>query len=138
MPSAVRAQRGFTLIEIIVVLVILGLMLSLIVGHGPLHSQRLDLDATARQITGSLRLARSRAIVQNRTVIWVAGANGFSLDGGPAQRLPADVAVVAAGPIGFAADGSSSGGRIALQGGDRRVAIEVNWLTGRVRLAEIR
>jgi general secretion pathway protein H len=135
-----RDQGGFTLLEIIVVLAILGLMLSLVVSRGPLHSQRLDLDATAREMAASLRLARSRAIVQDRAVTWVAGPRGFSLDGGVPRQLPVDVAVVDSGSIGgaigFAADGSSSGGHITLQGGERRVAIEVNWLTGRVAITE--
>lgn len=131
-----RTQGGFTLIEMIVVLVILGLMLGLVVSRAPMHSQRLDLDGVSRQMMGSLRLARSRAIAQNRTVIWVAASSGFSLDGEAPRRLPADVTVAAGERIGFAADGSSSGGRVVLQSGERKVAIGVDWLTGRVQVAE--
>jgi general secretion pathway protein H len=130
-----RAEDGFTLIEIIVVLVILGLMVGLVVSRGPLHSQRLDLDAAARAVAASLRLARSQAIAQDRTVVWAAGADRYRVDGGPPQRLPPDVSVQGASRIAFAEDGSSSGGLIALQGGQRKVAIEINWLTGHVQLA---
>jgi general secretion pathway protein H len=127
---------GFTLIEMIVVLAILGLMLGLVISHGPLHSQRLDLDSAAQDITRSLRLARSRAIAQNRTVTWRATPRGYSLDGGAPRALPADVAMTTAGGIGFAADGSSSGGRITLRGGEREIAIGLDWLTGRVAVEQ--
>jgi general secretion pathway protein H len=131
-----RDINGFTLIEMIVVLAILGLMLGLVVSHGPVHSQRLDLDATAQEIARSLRLARSRAIAQNRTVTWLPMRGGYSLDGGPPRTLPADVALTAAGAIGFAADGSSSGGLVTLRGGERQIAIALDWLTGRVAIEE--
>jgi general secretion pathway protein H len=129
-------QSGFTLLEMIIVLVILALTAGLLVGRGPLHSQRLDLDASARSVAASLRLARSRAIAQGHPVTWFVGARGFSLDGAAPQALPRDVTSLAAGTIGFAPDGSSSGGHVILQGGSRRVSILVDWLTGRVQLAE--
>jgi general secretion pathway protein H len=134
--GAIQHQYGFTLIEMVVVLAVLGLMLGLVVSRGPAHSRRLDLDATARQVTVSLRLARARAIAENRVVRWEAGPGGFRVDDEAPHLLPADVRFAGAGSIGFAADGSSSGGQITLRGGERQVAIGVDWLTGRVRLSE--
>ena len=67
---------------------------------------------------------------------WSVNAGGFSQDGGPSHALPADVTIAAAEPIGFTADGSSSGGQIILNGGHRQVAIQVDWLTGRVGVRE--
>ena len=124
-------QYGFTLIEIIVVLVILGLMLGLIVTRGPARSQRLDLDMATRDLAGSLRTARSRAIAQNRLVAMEVGAGAYSLDGEPPHRLTALV-VAGGGAIGFAPSGASSGGTVVLQAGTRHTAIQVDWLTGRV------
>jgi hypothetical protein len=83
-----------------------------------------------------LRLARSRAVAENRTVRWAIGGQGFSLDGEALHRLPPDVLLVGRGPIGFAADGSSSGGRVILRSGARDVVIDVDWLTGKVRFAK--
>lgn len=117
-------------------LAILGLMLAFVAGRGPMHSQRLDLHVTQRELAASLRLARSRAIAQNRTVTWIPAPSGYSLDGGPLRRLPAHVAINAGGPISFAPDGSSNGGVVRLRGGNLRTAIEIDWLTGQVRLAE--
>jgi general secretion pathway protein H len=36
------------------------------------------------------------------------------------------------GAIGFEPDGSSTGGRVQLMGGGRKLQIGVDWLTGRV------
>lgn len=40
--------------------------------------------------------------------------------------------------ISFAPDGSSSGGRVVLSVGDRREAIDVDWLTRRVSVTDAR
>jgi general secretion pathway protein H len=42
------------------------------------------------------------------------------------------------GDIRFNPDGSSSGGRITIAEGGRRIAIGVDWLTGRVQVANAR
>ena len=42
------------------------------------------------------------------------------------------------GDIRFNPDGSSTGGRIALADGQRRMAVGVDWLTGRVSIADVR
>ncbi len=42
------------------------------------------------------------------------------------------------GDIRFNPDGSSTGGRIAIADGKRRVAVGVDWLTGRVSVADVR
>ena len=126
--------NGFTLIEMIVVLVILGLMLGLVVARGPLHSQRLDIEAAARGLTGALRVARGQAMAQHRPVVVTVAANAYRVDGAPSHAVPTDVALSGDAAIRFAPDGSSSGGHIAVQGGTARVDIAVDWLTGRVRL----
>jgi general secretion pathway protein H len=127
--------NGFTLIEMIVVLVILGLMIGLVVARGPLHSQRLDMEATARGLAGALRVARGQALAQHRPVVVTVTANGYRVDGEPSHGVPADVALSGDAAIRYAPDGSSSGGHIAVQGGTGRVSVAVDWLTGRVSLA---
>ncbi len=144
-------DRGFTLIEILVVLVILALAAGLIVSRGPLRSQRLETDAAARNLAGALRLARAEAIRQNRPVGVSVDALGHAYRVGAAlpQSLPASLAIsvtavagLTAGgriaAIGFAPDGSSSGGRIELAERGRVVRIGVDWLTGRVSVADAR
>src|SRR5271166_6920912 len=66
-PSVDRGG-GFTLIELLVSLAILGLALALIGGYKPPWSRGLGLRATAAELAGGLRLARSEAILSNRPV----------------------------------------------------------------------
>jgi general secretion pathway protein H len=132
---------GFTLIEMIVVLVILGITLGLVMTRGPIHSSTLDARTAARQVAQTLRLARSKAIALDQpvSVSLDTRAHAVRIDGSPAQNLPRGVGLAAASFTGqaivairFAPDGSSSGGRIALgETGSLRLVM-VDWLTGRV------
>ncbi len=133
-----RRDAGFTLLEMIVVLAILGLSLVLIMARGPMHSARLDAEATARELAGSLRLARGQAIAQDRRVSVMLEANRYHVDGLATHMIPIDVALSGNAMIGFAPDGSSSGGAVVVQGPTSRIDITVDWLTGQIRLARVR
>jgi len=128
-----RRQDGFTLLEMIVVLVILGLALSIVMTRGPMHSSRLDAEVTARGLTSALRLARGLAIAENRPVEVALAANSYRIEASAVHRVPTDVTLAGNAVIGFAPDGSSSGGTIVVQGATSRLTIAVDWLTGRVR-----
>jgi general secretion pathway protein H len=131
-----RDQAGFTLIEMIVVIVIMALIAGLVIVRRPWHSVGLDTDASVRALTSALRVARSRAIAQDREVSVVTGAIGFSVDGAAPWVLPSGEAL-SAGQVIFTPDGGSSGGVIVLAAGPRRIAVSVNWLTGRVGTQEV-
>jgi general secretion pathway protein H len=142
-----RHETGFTLIELVVVIAILGLALALIAEHGPMRSAALTGKGAAADLAQGLRETRARAIAENRPVgLTVDIANHrWNIAGRPAQPLPPDFAVsvlTAEGEardenvaeIAFEPDGSSTGGRIALTGGERKYDVDVDWLTGNVRL----
>jgi len=149
MPSLSDRRRhgpcgGFTLIEVIVVLVIMALAYGLVV---PALSSVLDgprLDRAARQMVASLREARSTALIDGRTVRftvdpaareWRRGDRRGALDDEIAFRLdapPAGRGADGAASILFFPDGGSTGGRLTLAIGERRRLIAVDWLTGRV------
>jgi general secretion pathway protein H len=146
-----RGADGFTLIELIVTLAILGLSLVLVTGYRPPWSGALSLDGTAGRIAAELRLARSEAIVGNRPVAFNIDLVGhrYRVGAGASRRLPGDFSIelltiagerqgANTGDIRFNPDGSSTGGRIVLADGRRRVAIGVDWLTGRVGVADVR
>jgi general secretion pathway protein H len=142
---------GFTLIEIIVTLAILGLALVLVVGFKPPWSSGLGLKGTATELASGLRLARSEAIASNRPVALDLDPVGhrYRVGTGAVRPLPPNLSIelltivgerqgAGVGDIRFNPDGSSTGGRIALADGQRRMAVGVDWLTGRVTVADVR
>jgi general secretion pathway protein H len=64
-------QGGFTLVEIMVVMVIIGITLGL-ASLNAIPSPRQDLQAEAQRLTLLLQLARDEAIVRNRPVSFEA------------------------------------------------------------------
>jgi general secretion pathway protein H len=143
-------SRGFTLVELLVVLAIAGLMLAV---TPPLITAALpgiELKAAARRTAGALRLAREIAIAEGRDAAWVVDIEqhryaiegdhrGGSLPGGLELELVAaeeEMKSETVGAIRFYPDGSSSGGRVILKRGDGGYQVGVNWLTGRILIAE--
>ncbi|HVB18126.1 MAG TPA: GspH/FimT family pseudopilin [Stellaceae bacterium] len=149
-PATIGAA-GFTLIEMLVVVAIMAVSLVLIVGYKPPWSQGFDIETTAAELAGELRLVRSEAIAENRAVaLQIDLAHHLYRAGtAPPRPLPAGLAIQLltiageqqgkrSGDIRFNPDGSSTGGRIVLAYGPRRVAVGVDWLTGRVSVAGVR
>ena len=142
---------GFTLIEVIVTLAILGLALVLVAGYKPPWSSGLGLKGTASELASGLRLARSEAIASNRPVAFDLDVTDhlYRVGAGATRRLPANLSIelltiigenrgARVGDIRFNPDGSSTGGRISLADGKQHVAVGVDWLTGRVSVADLR
>lgn len=139
--------RGFTLLETLVVLVILGLALTLVV---PAVSRGLgnSLDDVVRQLHTGLRQARSEAVNQQRSVLFVLDVNkhSFRAGGRAARSIPEEFSLHARtaqrerheGSVGirFYPDGSATGGRIGVGESGQRVWLEVDWLTGRISRVE--
>jgi general secretion pathway protein H len=145
-----RRQRGFTLLEVVVTLTILGLAMVLVVGYKPPWSRGLGLRGTAAEIASGLRAARSEAIVRNRPVSFEIDLNAhrFQIGSAPVRQLPMDLTITLVtvageqrgskmGGIRFNPDGSSTGGRLTLADGRYTIALGVDWLTGRVIVADV-
>jgi len=123
--------------------------LVLVAGYKPPWSSGLGLKGTASELASGLRLARSEAIATNRPVAFDLDVAGHIYRiGTAARRLPANLSIelltivgesrgASVGDIRFNPDGSSTGGRIALADGKRRMAVGVDWLTGRVSVADV-
>ena len=148
--SGAGKRGGFTLIELVVALAVMGLALVLIVGYKAPWSSGLGLEGTASELASGLRLARSQAIAVNQPVAFSLDLAGhrYRVGGEAPHSLPARLSIalvtvdgerrsVAIGDIRFNPDGSSSGGRITLADGPHRVAVGVDWLTGRVTVADV-
>jgi general secretion pathway protein H len=148
-------QAGFTLLELMIVLAIMGLMLALAFPLFPKLYASAQLNATANELIRDLRDARSSAIGAGHPVGLTVDdtATGYVVGGwartlGCACRLnfaapqtaPLLLPVARHGDgaldIAFFADGSASGGALTLMQGERALRIEVDWLTGRSAVVE--
>ena len=144
-----RSDEGFTLIEMIVVLTILGLMLTLVMSAVKPVSPATHAHAAAQTIAGALRSAHAEALSENRSVSFSLDlvSRSYRMDSGPVQTLPNDLQVSlltsrdqlvadGVGRIRFDPDGGSTGGRVTIAGGDRVWFVGVDWLSGRVSVEE--
>ncbi len=139
---------GFTLLELLVVLTLLGLLL-LVVPPAITSGSGIGLKAAARDVAAGLRRAQGRAIVENREVAFVLDLNAhrFRIDGSGTHPLPDDIELrlytaqaelidAATGAIRFYPDGSSTGGEITLSSESRAFHVGVDWLTGRISIQD--
>lgn len=142
-------NAGFTLLEMLVVLVILGLLVTLVTSGRPSASANADVRLAAGRLASALREARSQAIVEDRPVGIVVDvvARRFGIGDAADQPLPPDARVAVWtvsgevlrqrwGRIRFNPDGSSSGGRIDLEAAARTVSVGVDWLSGEVSVVQ--
>jgi general secretion pathway protein H len=143
------AEAGFTLIEVLVVIVILGLTVALVAARGPARNAGLEARAAASEVVQTLRLGRSRAIAEDRTIAVMLDlpTHRLALDGAPRAALPPSIPLAARMADGttprrvvfaFAPDGSATGGVLVLGMPGRRFRVSVDWLTGRVDIADAR
>jgi general secretion pathway protein H len=145
--SDASGEAGFTLIELLVVIVILGLTAAVLLTRGPARSPGLEARAAASEVAQTLRLGRSRAIAADRPVAVMLDLpmHRLALDGAARAPLPGWLPLAARMGDGaaprravfvFAPDGSATGGIIVLGLPGRRILVTVDWLTGRVHIAD--
>ncbi|MGH8806873.1 MAG: GspH/FimT family pseudopilin [Noviherbaspirillum sp.] len=90
-PGRTRA-RGFTLLELLVVLVIAGMLLGL-VAFNAMPSERQALQNEAQRVALLLQLARDEAIVRNRPIAFEAESGRYRFlirDDNKWQTIPQD------------------------------------------------
>ena len=136
------ALRGFTLLELLVVLTLLGLILALAAPRVGVGLPAVSARAAAADVVAALQSARSRALTEQRTVAVVVDSEARSVTVEKERRVlrsGAEVRVVGAreaqSRLSFYPDGSSSGGELQVGHTTHRFRIDLDWLTGRVQVS---
>ena len=148
MRSRTGPEAGFTLLEMVCALAIVGLMAAVLLPAIPRQTSRTRLEAYAIETAALLKADRNAAIRRRLDVTTQVDAPSRSLRSGASGqivRVPEDVRfetllprncdnrpVVAS--ISFFASGMSCGGVIVLARLDAGYEIRVNWLTGRIEV----
>ena len=143
-----QTQRGFTLIELIVVVVLLAAVTAMAASVMSSGLPGQQLRGAAREISAQLRYTRAQAIVTGKPQVFTLDARTREWRG-PNKRkgkLRDGIKVIATGArieqatpdqvaIRFFPEGAATGGRIVLQRDNAAWQVDVEWLTGEVRLA---
>jgi general secretion pathway protein H len=150
--AAAQPARGFTLVELLVVLAIAALMLAIVPSSFERLREGSQYRDTVRSLITDLKQARQTALAQGKSVIFhvhLADRN-FGIAGQSTTALPSSLEIkttvaqsmdsaTASGSlqktaqIDFLADGGSTGGTIELvRASGSGVKIQVDWLTGKV------
>lgn len=143
-----NGQRGFTLIELMLVIVLIAMSYVLVPRYLFSGVSGADLKASSRDIAAGLRMARAEAVTSRRDAALVLDMDkrNFTVAGGTRQLPEAvelklftaqsEIVSERRGAIRFFPDGSSTGGRITVASGERKYEVDVDWLTGRVTIAQ--
>jgi general secretion pathway protein H len=141
-------EDGFTLLELLVVLVIIGLVLALIPGFMLRGQPGLDVDVAARALADALRETRSQAVLQNREQLFALDVEERLFRVGEQRasvQIDKNIAITfqtarsllmsdTIGRIRFFPDGSATGGRIGLTLNGHHAEVLVDWLTGLISI----
>ncbi len=147
--SPVGNNRGFTILELLIVLAIMAVAYAMAAPKIGAGLQTLEARAAARALVSTLREARVQAISRRIDVAVVLDMDQRDYTvGGDTKRhiLPIGTELILdtaqselltsrSGAIRFFPDGSSTGGRITLALGTERQQISIDWLTGRAQIA---
>ena len=138
-------ERGFTLVELLVVLAIAGALLAVAPTALQRYRESTDYRDTLRTIAAGLTEARNAAISGGRVVAFSVDltARQYGVDGGPKRELPERIVVRATvadtdlvdgvARIRFYPGGNATGGSIeVIRPSGTGARLRTDWLDGRV------
>lgn len=142
--------RGFTLVELLVVMAIMVMAYAMTAPMIAAGLSAVNIKAAARQVASGLRQARSEAVVRNKEVALTLDVEQRQFSSSEEKRIhriaqEIDISLFTAqaelvdakrGAIRFFPDGSSTGGRVTLTRGERKYRVDVDWMTGRVKILD--
>jgi general secretion pathway protein H len=144
-----RRVRGFTLVELVAVIVLIALVFALVSLSFSKTLSAAKVQAASRDLVAALRYTRGQAIVKGKSASLELDVenNRYMVPGPRVVNLPANMRMTlttadieqtgqASGRIRFFPDGASTGGHISIFLGDVEWRINVDWLTGAVTREE--
>jgi general secretion pathway protein H len=145
-----RRAAGFTLVELLVVLVIAALALSLVGTSISRNISGAEMRTAARKVAASLRYTRTQAILSKSEQVFLVDTEKrtFKAAGRETEELPegmnvelntarSELTSESAGGIRFYPDGGSTGGNVRLEANGRVYQVSVTWLTGEASLERL-
>lgn len=140
-------QRGFSLLELLVVVVLIALMMALVGTSISRSVSNAELRSASRGLLAALRYTQTHAIVSHQEQILTIDMENLSYQppDREAVKFPEgiEVSMVTAqsellsdqvGGIRFFPDGGSTGGQITVHVKKRQYEINIAWLTGEARM----
>jgi len=142
-----RAQQGFSLIELLIVLAITAGLLSIVAPRLNNVLEGMKFKNLAREVVASLNSTRSQAISKGEDGVWLLDIENRYFQYGAKQKKVSyseDIGVTLTtaskeqlsatqANIRFFPDGSATGGEVVLAQGERNYSIQIDWLTGRIQ-----
>jgi general secretion pathway protein H len=141
--KTIRSAGGFTLVELLVVLVIIALMLGLVGTSISRNISGAEMRTAASKVAASMRYTRTQAILKKSEQVFLVDTENRTYQAGErdAEELPegmnvelntarSELTSETAGGIRFYPDGGSTGGYVRLEANRRIYRVNVAWLTG--------
>jgi general secretion pathway protein H len=142
-----RVAAGFTLVELLVVLVIAALVLALVGTSISRSISGAEMRNAAHKLAASLRYTRTHAILSKSEQVFMVDTEKHTYQAAKrkAEQLPegmnvelntarSELTSETAGGIRFYPDGGSTGGNVRLEANGRVYQVNVAWLTGEASL----
>ena len=147
MKAQSRHSAGFTLVELLFVMVIIALVLGFVATSISRSISGAESRVAARKVAASLRYTRAQAILNKQQTVFMVNTEerSYQAPGKQPVKLPEgmDMLLTTArseftsenvGGIRFFPDGGSPGGYIQLIVNGREYRVNVAWLTGEASL----
>ena len=142
-----QKQTGFTLIEVIVVMVMIAVLAGMVASGMTDSLGKAKIRAVSKNLVSAMRYTRGQAIVKHeqKTITFNVEDKTYQAPRKKIVHIPdeidinvytadSEVADETTGSIRFFSDGSSTGGWVKLTHKNKIWKINVNWLTGEIAM----